>query len=175
MKEEWKSIYNDNYSVSNTGIVKSNERIVSTSTGIRKYKERILKPDISKDGHLRVTLCDAGTSKKIFVHRLVAEAFIPNPNNFPVVNHKDENPSNNNVNNLEWCSVAYNNAYNNRHQRIGDTEGFDINIYDKNNIFIETLPSILSFSRKYNIPSTTAWRRLKDGKIVNGYYIKVRS
>lgn len=52
-----------------------------------------------------------GKMKHYKVHRLVAMAFIPNPNNLPIINHKDENPSNNNVNNLEWCTVAYNNAY----------------------------------------------------------------
>lgn len=174
MEIEWKDIYNGNYSISNTGIVKSNERIINTSTGIRKYKEKILAPEITSDGHLRVTLCDCGKHKRVFVHRLVAESFIPNPNNFPAINHKDENPLNNNVDNLEWCTIAYNNAYNGRHQRIGDSEGYDIDVYDNNNLFIETLPSITSFACKYNVSITSAWRRLKDGKIINGFYIKER-
>lgn len=171
MIEEWKSIYNNNYSVSNTGLVKSNTRIIQSTTGLRTYKEKLLKPEITSDGHLRVVLCDRGVKKKVFVHRLVAEAFIPNPNNYPVINHKDENPSNNNVTNLEWCSVAYNNAYNNRHQRIGDAEGFNVKVYDKDGNYIEILASITEFGRKYNISTTTAWRRAKDQKIINGYYI----
>lgn len=171
MIEEWKNIYNNNYSVSNTGLVKSNARTIQSTTGLRKYKERLLKPEITKDGHLRVVLCDGGVKNRVFVHRLVAEAFIPNPNNYPVINHKDEDPSNNNVDNLEWCSVAYNNAYNNRHQRIGDAEGFNIVVYDKNNHYIETLSSISEFSRKYNVSLTTSWRRVKDQKMINGYYI----
>ena len=69
---------------------------------------------------------------------------------------------------------AYNNAYNGRHQRIGDSEGYDIDVYDNNNLFIETLPSITSFACKYNVSITSAWRRLKDGKIINGFYIKER-
>lgn len=154
MEIEWKDIYNGNDSISNTGIVKSNERIINTSTGIRKYKEKILAPKITSDGHLRVTLCNCGKHKRVFVHRLVAEAFIPNPNNFPVINHKDENPLNNNVDNLEWCTIAYN--------------------YDNNNLFIETLPPITSFAYKYNVSITSAWRRLKDWKIINGFYIKER-
>ena len=138
MTEQWMPIYNNLYSVSNLGNVKANERDVETKTGIRHYKEKILKPEITRDGHLRVVLCEAGKSKRVFVHRLVAEAFIPNPNNLPIVNHKDENPANNIVSNLEWCTVSYNNNYNKRNEKIGDEEGHDISVYDKDNNFIGT-------------------------------------
>lgn len=173
MIEVWKNIYDDNYAVSNTGLVKSNARTILSATGPRKYPERLLKPEIIHDGHIRVTLCNGGKQTRISVHRLVAEAFIPNPENYPVINHKDENPLNNSVENLEWCTVAYNNAYNNRHQRVGDAEGFDVRIYDENNNYIETLPSIMAFSRKYNVNTWTAYRRARDGKLVNGYYVIV--
>lgn len=115
--EIWVSIYNDLYSVSNLGNVKANSRDVETKTGIRHYKEKILKPEVPKDGHLRVTLSNAGKKKRVFVHGLVAEAFIPNPNNLPVINHKDENPANNTVENLEWCTISYNNNYNERNKK----------------------------------------------------------
>lgn len=59
--------------------------------------------------------------KDFFVHRLVAEAFIPNPDGFPIVNHKDENPLNNTVENLEWCTVKYNNRYGNALAKKSDT------------------------------------------------------
>lgn len=173
MEEKWINIYNDLYAVSNLGNVKANERIINTKTGNRKYKEKILKPEITNDGHLRVVLCEAGKKKRVFIHRLVAEAFIPNPNNLPVVNHKDEDPSNNYVENLEWCTIAYNNAYNNRHQKIGDTEGNNIYVFDKNNTFIEELPSIAKAARKYNISNTTMWRRAHDEKLVNNHYFKL--
>lgn len=67
-----------------------------------------LSPFISKQGYYRVSLSN---HKKYFVHRLVAETFIDNPDNLPQVNHKDENKLNNKVNNLEWCTYSYNNAY----------------------------------------------------------------
>ena len=173
MTLEWKNIFNGNYAVSNTGLVRSNSRTIKSVTGERIYKEKLLKPEVAVSGHLRVVLCDNGKKKRISVHRLVAEAFIPNPNNYPVINHKDENPANNAVENLEWCSVAYNNAYNNRHQRIGDAEGYTVKVYTESGIYVETLPSITEFGRKYNVKTTTAWRRAKDNKIVNGYYIDV--
>ena len=161
---KWKNIFNDNYSVSNTGIIKANNRYIIDNNGARRYyKEKILLPEKTKDGHLRVTLCDSRHKKRFFIHRLVAEAFIPNPNNLPVINHKDENPNNNNANNLEWCTISYNNNYNNRQKKIGDKEGVTIKVFYKNKL-IETYPSISKFCKKYNIPLTTAWRRLKDGK-----------
>lgn len=71
---------------------------------------KFLIPGIDHQGYEQVTLC-AGTPWRITIHRLVAMTYIPNPNNLPVVNHKDENPRNNCVNNLEWCSQRYNVNY----------------------------------------------------------------
>lgn len=71
-----------------------------------------LKPSISNTGYLRVSLSNNDVKHKRFlVHRLVAETFIPNPNNYPQVNHKDENKTNNCVENLEWCTPLYNLNY----------------------------------------------------------------
>lgn len=74
-------------------------------------KERLMKQTIDKDGYMTVSLCKNGKARHYRVHRLVAEAFLKNPNNFPFVNHKDENKANNNLDNLGWCSVLYNNHY----------------------------------------------------------------
>lgn len=73
-------------------------------------KGGILKPQLSH-GHHRVALTKEGKTRCFFVHRLVAEAFIPNPNNYPQVNHKDECKTNNFVDNLEWCTAKYNSNY----------------------------------------------------------------
>ena len=95
----WKKIEGyEQYSVSDDGQVKNN------LTG------KLLNQTVDKEGYLMVTL-HYGKRKWVGVHRLVAQAFIPNENNLPCVNHKDENKMNNTVDNLEWCSVAYNNAY----------------------------------------------------------------
>lgn len=94
------------YQVSNLGRVKSLNYL-----GHKKIQ--ILKQSLTGDNYYhtryyRVILYKNGISKNYRVHRLVAEAFIPNPDNLPYVNHKDYNTFNNNVNNLEWCTPKYN-------------------------------------------------------------------
>lgn len=110
--EIWKAIegYEGLYEISNYGRVKSLDRI---GHGGRKLKGRILKKAKNKDGYFVVDLDSHGKRKQFRVHRLVATAFIPNPNNYPCVNHKDENKLNNNVDNLEWCTIKYNSTYGN--------------------------------------------------------------
>lgn len=113
MKEIWKKINNfDNYLVSNYGNIKSLSRVIKSPRGkTRIIPERILKPGKLQHGYLSVVLSNNIKSYTMRVHRLVAMAFIPNPNNLPIINHKDENPSNNHVDNLEWCTVKYNTNY----------------------------------------------------------------
>ena len=72
---------------------------------------KILRSQVQSNGYCRIELTIDGIRRKEFIHRLVAEAFIPNPNNYPIINHKDENPSNNRVENLEWCTYEYNSNY----------------------------------------------------------------
>lgn len=72
---------------------------------------------IRKNGYCVVKLSNNGISKECKVHRLVAIAFIDNPNNLPYINHKDENKTNNHFSNLEWCDSLYNNTYETRCQR----------------------------------------------------------
>ena len=114
MSEIWKDIvgYEGLYQVSNKGRIKALSRLRKNG---RFRKEYILKNHDYKDGYQKITLCDDSMrSKRFFVHRLVAISFIDNPHNLPCVNHKDENPSNNDANNLEWCTRKYNNTYGHR-------------------------------------------------------------
>lgn len=109
--EIWKDIENYNsYQISNFGNVKSKERVVNCNhNSKRKIKERILKPLIDNRGYYVVTIYNVnGKSNPKTVHRLVAQAFIENTNNYPVINHIDGNKQNNNVNNLEWCTQSHN-------------------------------------------------------------------
>ena len=98
-----------NYSVSDSGQVMNNK------TG------RILKTYAHKDGYRAVKLYHNRKNKTLLVHRLVALAFIPNPCNYPQINHKDENTSNNCVENLEWCTGKYNCNYGGHNQRLRET------------------------------------------------------
>lgn len=111
--EKWKPIdgYEGLYEVSNLGRVKS---LNYDHTG----KERIMKPNKLKKGYLQVQLWRDGKYKMFLVHRLVATAFIPNPNNYPYINHKNETPLNNCAENLEWCDCKYNNNYGTRMEKI---------------------------------------------------------
>lgn len=111
--EVWKEIegYEGLYQVSTEGQVRS---LNYNHTG----KTKILQQDTSKRGYKRVRLSKNGKTKPYSVHRLVAQAFISNPNSLPCINHKDENPSNNCSWNLEWCSYSYNNNYGTRAEKI---------------------------------------------------------
>ena len=115
-KEEiWKDVkgYECLYEVSNFGRVKSKDRrvkVVHKSTFYKNLKGKMLKPS-KTIGYENVTLCKEGRTEYKSVHRLVAEAFIPNENNLLIVNHKDESRSNNHVDNLEWCTHKYNITY----------------------------------------------------------------
>lgn len=118
--EIWKDIegYEGLYQVSNLGRVKSLERYIYDTIGRKQYvKERILKQYTVK-GYKQVSLLFSNKHKRKMVHRLVAEAFLPNPNNLPQVNHKDECKTNNYVENLEWCDASYNINYGTRNQKI---------------------------------------------------------
>lgn len=119
MIEEWRDIpdYEGLYQVSNMGRIKSlDRRIKRTSTTKRNWKGRIMKLAETR-GYYTIQLSKNGKVKIHGVHRLVAFAFIENPNNYPVINHKDENPLNNHVDNLEWCTYSYNNSYGTRTKR----------------------------------------------------------
>lgn len=121
MIEEWRQIpgYEGLYEVSSFGRVRSVDRYVKSSYGAyRLHKGKVLSPGIRPDGYLVVCLLE----RMFRVHRLVAETFIPNPLGLPQVNHKDEDKSNNRVENLEWCDARYNTTYGDAKKKMIETK-----------------------------------------------------
>lgn len=124
MEEIWRPVkeYEGYYEVSNLGRVRSIDRVVVDKTGRRQFKKGTLlnyRPD--RQGYCIVSLSINRKYKTKCVHTLVADAFIPNPDNLPQVNHKDEVKSNNCVDNLEWCTAKYNANYGNRNKKVIET------------------------------------------------------
>ena len=111
--EVWKDIegYEGLYQVSTCGNVKSLPKVRRNGTGTYIQKERLLKPSNTSTGYKKVELCKDGKRKSFKVHRLVAIAFIPNPDNKPEVNHIDGNKINNNIDNLEWVTSSENSIH----------------------------------------------------------------
>ena len=140
MKEIWKPVvgYENLYEVSNFARVKS----------LKFGKERILKPGTNRYGYLHVNLYKNNKRKDFLVHRLVAEAFIPNPDNLPFVNHKDENPSNNFSTNLEWCTNEYNLNYGTAQQRKSHKLSKPVCQYALDNEIIKNWPSLTECKNK---------------------------
>ncbi len=151
MEEIWKNIPNmPYYQASNLGRIKSLRTFKYSKTKNKKievFREKMLKPQKDKMGYLRIT-CMYGTKK---VHRLVALAFIPNPNNYKEINHKDENKENNHVDNLEWCDRKYNINYGTSLQRRIKSQYKPIIQYDLKGNFIKEWEGIKIAKEKLNI------------------------
>ena len=118
----WREVvgYEGLYEVSSCGLVKSKDRVVKVDRwgGFDKTLEGQIRKQQNRDGYSSVALFKNGKRKNHYTHRLVADAFIPNPNNYPMVNHKDETRDNNHCDNLEWCDHQYNLNYGTTYERI---------------------------------------------------------
>ena len=145
MKEIWKDIegYEGYYQVSNIGRIKSlsREKIMPNGT-LCFTKERILNLNKNINGYMSISLYKNNKRETFRIHRLVAIAFIQNPNNLPDVNHKDENKENNCVDNLEWCDKTYNNNYGTKKQRQIDTRSKNVYQYTLDGVLIKKWKSV---------------------------------
>lgn len=179
MKNEiWKPVvgYEGLYEVSNTGKVRSLDReIIQTRNGISfvyHKKGKTLSPNKVGNGYLSVRLrcdCCGGQRKdeKRLIHRLVAEAFIPNPDGLETVNHKDENKTNNTVENLEWMTLHENLFYGTRNERCSSSQTNDpkkstrVAQYTEDGVFIREFPSYAECIRNgyFNIWSVVNGKR----------------
>lgn len=148
-QEIWKDIkgYKGLYQVSNYGNIRSLGKHVNGRNSKRFVKGKIIKLFDDKDGYKIVNLYKKSKMKQFRIHRLVAIAFIPNPNNYPIINHKNEIKNDNKVENLEWCSNKYNCNYGTRNDKIRKR----INQYDLQGNYIKSWDSIIQVERELNI------------------------
>ena len=167
--EIWKDIegFEGYYMVSNMGRVKSVERVKWNGRGYQKIPERIMKPQKGSNGYLQVQLCKDGIKKTPLVHQLVATAFCENPEGYTEINHKDEDKTNNNADNLEWCSRSYNCNYGTRNQKLSKPV---IAIHKINGLILE-FSSIMEAERETGIANQNICACCKDKKnSCGGFY-----
>lgn len=159
MIEVWSDVlgYEGLYEVSNFGRVRRNGKI--------------LKPAMMRNGYLRVDLYKNGIAKHSALHRLVALAFLPNPDNLPYINHKDEDKTNNSIDNLEWCTPLYNSNYGKSRQKISESKYKPVLQYDLNGKFIKEYPSIQKAAEELSISATHISHVCKGSRNKTGGYI----
>jgi len=163
--EIWKDIEGyPNYQVSNMGRVKS-------LNYLRTGKEKILKSCNNNKGYIYVNLYKEGKQKHYLIHRLVAQAFIPNPDNLPEVNHKNENPTDNRVENLEWCTSQYNNNFGTHNERMAKTLSIPILQFTKEGEFIKKWDGAIQVERELGFNQGSISKCLK-GKYKSAYGFK---
>jgi hypothetical protein len=192
-KEIWRDIagYEGYYQVSNFGRVRSLDKMQNYNGSARLHKGRILKPNNDGRGYLIVDLSKNNRSVTKTIHRLVAMAFLENPNNLPQVNHKDEDKENNfvfvnkdgsvdlNKSNLEWCTVSYNVNYGNAAVERGLKQRNDRNkskltaMYTLDGNLVDIYPSAREASRLTGIPKTLIYKCCRgENKTAKGFMFK---
>ena len=158
----WKDIkgYEGVYEISNNGIIR---RVIDHAPK---------KQHLDNVGYYAVSLWKDGVGKLIRVHRLLAEAFIPNPLNLPCINHKDENRANNSLDNLEWCTKAYNNTYGGKIDRMRSKKKKSILQKDRKGNVVKEWDSIKSAAATLGINETQISRYARGviRGLYNGFY-----
>ena len=159
------------YSVSNFGNVKRESTKAKLGTGNYAREEHLIKQRKNNKGYLMVDLYKDGIRSQILVHRLVAQAFVPNPYSYTIVNHKDENKENNCADNLEWCTQKYNMNYGTVQKKIGTANSKRVTMFSKSYDEIETFNSIIDAERNTGISNGSIGDCLHGRRKTAGGYI----
>lgn len=179
-QEIWKDIVGDNnYQISNLGNVRSKDMVLIKSNGVKEYKHhikgRVLTPYVTGKGYKKgkgYLTIRISNNKGKKIHRLVAEAFIPNPDNLPQVNHIDGNTFNNSVDNLEWCTAKKNieHSVNMGLHAVGENVKYskltEKQVVEIRNTYIcgDRNWGAMPLSRKYGVAPTTIRNIVKEKK-----------
>lgn len=157
IQENWLPIkgYEDLYEVSDQGNVRSIDRMIFQQGRFQRYKGSVISPFKNNGGYLCVRISKDNKKKSFTVHRLVAEAFIPNPNNLPQINHKNEDKTCNSVENLEWCDCRYNLMYGTLPEKRKSRCCQTICMYDKHGRFVRSIRSARDAERELGISHST--------------------
>lgn len=196
--EVWKPVkgFEGYYEVSSLARLRSVDRVIKTKRGLRRVKGRLINTYESENEYVRVNLFKDDYTKTIRFHRIVAEAFIPNPDNLPQVNHKDGKKNNNLPENLEWCDNSYNikHAYDNGLKFATDkmiencrVQGHNygstnIEVYIKskrkrvcldNGKDIIEVNSIRGAAKYLDVDPNTIYYHSEDGKSIKGFRVTI--
>jgi len=165
--ERWLPVvgYEGYYEVSDFGRVRRLDRYTTDcgkggASRTRFIRGGLVSPNLNENGYRHLQLYRDGHKTRVKLHRIIAQAWIPNPDNLPQVNHKDENPNNNHISNLEWCTAKYNSNYGTRKQRLSKilqnslVRGKPVALIDNKGNIIRTFISASEASRELNIDSS---------------------
>lgn len=174
MEEEWKDIkgYEGYYQVSNLGRVASIPRTITGKNGATYFVDgKILSATDNGHGYKTVMLNKDSKRKRLYVHRLVAESFLPNPNHLKEVNHINEIRDDNRLENLEWISTYDNRVYGNRLKKVAEALATPVKQYDLKGQYIQSFSSIKEASRKTGIADVTIGKCVNNSAISAGGFI----
>lgn len=157
--------FEESYYVTSDGEVFSKDRIIVSKTGKVYHKRgRKIKQFIGTSGYMIVGLHREGHGKMVTVHRLIAQAFLPNPDNLPQINHKNEDKTDNRVENLEWCDGKYNSNYGTGIQRRVAKFNKEVSCYTKEGELVAIFPNETEAAKHYGVKLSSISRAICKGE-----------